>query len=122
MNKLLDLKSEISLLFKSVPGYVTAMLVASVIIMNLLANKSVNGLPEWLALDCGFILSWVGFLCSDTLTKHYGPRAAIILSLFALIVNLFMSLILFLVSIVPGTWGAFQTGPRSRRWWSRRWR
>lgn len=107
MNSLKSLNQEIRILFKSVPGYVTALLVAAIIIMNLLANKSVNGLPEWLALDCGFILSWVCFLCSDTITKHYGPRAAIILSLFALVVNLFMSFILFLVSLVPGTWGAF---------------
>ena len=104
MKKLL---SQCNDLFNSVPGYVIGFLVASVVAMNLLANKSIENLPEFMALDCGFLLSWVCFLCSDTVTKHYGPRAAIILSVFALVVNLFISLILFIASLVPGTWGAY---------------
>lgn len=102
-----ELKREMQLLYQSVPGYIIALFVVSVVCMNLLANKSVNDLPEWFALDCGIFLSWMSFLCMDTVTKHFGPRACIHLTIFALIVNLLISVIFFLISIVPGTWSAF---------------
>ena len=37
------------------PVYRTAV---SVIVMNLLANKSIDTGTTWLALDCGIIFSW----------------------------------------------------------------
>ena len=75
--------------------------------MNLLANKSLNLPFEWLALDCGIIVSWVAFLCMDILTKHYGPRAATYISVLAEIINLFVCLFFFIASKIPGIWGAF---------------
>ena len=73
--------------------------------MNLLANKSINLPFDWLALDCGIIFSWLVFLLMDMVTKHFGPRAATMLSVIALIVNLFMALMLFIGSVIPGLWG-----------------
>lgn len=101
-----SLLNEINILFKSVPGSVVSLFVVSVVLMNLLANKSIDGLPSWLALDCGFTLSWLSFLCMDMITKHFGPRASIILSIFALLTNLLAAVILFLVAMIPGSWSA----------------
>ena len=75
--------------------------------MNLLANKSIDLNVSWLALDCGIVVSWVAFLCMDVLTKHFGPRAATQISLFAIVLNLLACLIMYVASLIPGTWGAF---------------
>ena len=60
---------------------------------------------DWLALDCGILFSWLTFLCMDILTQGYGPRAATMLSVAALGMNLMMALIFFLASRIPGVWG-----------------
>ena len=72
--------------------------------MNLLANKSIVNL-DWLALDAGILLSWMAFLTMDVLTHCYGPRAATLFSVFALLLNLLMAGIFFAASRVPGVWG-----------------
>ncbi len=94
-------------LLASVPPLTFALFILSVFAMNLLANKSLNIPLDWLALDCGIIVSWVSFLCMDVLTKHFGPKAATAISVVAVAINLAMCLILFLASLIPGTWGAF---------------
>ena len=91
---------------RNVPGIVLALFIASVIAMNLLANKSITLPFSWLALDCGFIFSWVVFLLMDIVTKHYGPRAATILSIMALVFNLFVVLLLFVGAKIPGVWSS----------------
>ena len=62
------------LLLSSIPSYVTVVFVISVFAMNLLANKSINIPLDWLALDCGIIVSWVAFLTMDTVTGSYGIK------------------------------------------------
>lgn len=99
--------SDFRLLLSSVPPFTFSIFILAIFAMNLLANKSINLNLDWLALDAGIIVSWVTFLCMDVLTKHFGPRAATQLSIFAILINLFMCLILFLASLIPGTWGAF---------------
>ncbi len=98
---------ETKLLLSSVPPFTFALFLLSVFAMNLLANKSLDIPLEWLALDCGITVSWASFLCMDVLTKHFGPKAATTLSVIAALVNLFLCLLLFLSSLIPGTWGAF---------------
>ncbi len=95
------------LLLRSVPALTFSLFLLAVFAMNLLANKSLNIPLDWLALDCGIIVSWVSFLCMDVLTKHFGPGAATLLSLTAVVVNLLFCLIFFLAKLIPGTWGAF---------------
>ena len=92
-------------MLKTVPPLLLTLTVLSIVGMNLLANKSIDGLPSWLALDCGIILSWLTFLTLDVLTHCYGPRAATLFSVFALVLNLFMAGIFFLASRIPGVWG-----------------
>lgn len=98
---------EFSTLLKSVPSLVTALFITSVFCMNLLANKSIALSADWLALDCGIIVSWFAFFTMDILTKHFGPKAATQLTVLAILVNLFFCLLLFLGSLIPGVWGEY---------------
>ena len=88
------------LLYRSIPSPVVVLFTVSVVVMNLLANKTILDLP-WIALDGGILISWMAFLCMDVVTKHFGPRAANKLSLFAVAINLLVCAVFFLVSIIP---------------------
>ena len=99
--KMDDLRS----ILRSVPPMPAALLILSVVGMNLLANKSIDTGLDWLALDCGILFSWLTFLTMDILTQSCGPKAATAVSLTALGLNLFMALLFFLGSRVPGVWG-----------------
>lgn len=105
MKKIKDLFIEFSVLQKNIPSVVVALFFLSVVSMNLLANKSIGGLPQWLALDCGIIFSWVGFLLMDMIVKRYGVRAGNFFSVAALFANLFIALMFFIAGVIPGEWG-----------------
>ena len=57
-------------LTRDVPPLTSAMLILSVVGMNLLANKSISLPVDWLALDCGFLFSWIVFLLMDIITME----------------------------------------------------
>lgn len=95
---------EYALLLKSVPPMLMALFIASVIGMNILANKSIVNL-SWLALDAGFLLSWLSFLTMDIITKRFGPKAGIMVSVTGLLVNLLFALIFLAAASIPGYWG-----------------
>ena len=95
---------EFKLLLSSVPAFTLVVFVLSVVSMNLLANKSIDTHTEYLALDCGIVVSWGAFLAMDMLTKHFGPKAATQISLLAVAVNLVLCLLFFAVSKIPGVW------------------
>jgi len=97
--------SDLRNLLQTVPPLLVTLLVLSIVGMNLLANKSINTGVDWLALDCGILFSWLTFLSMDILTQNYGPRAATVLSVVALGLNLVMALIFFLASKIDGVWG-----------------
>ena len=103
--ELMDMK----MLLRAVPSTTMVLFCVSVVLMNLLANKEIHTGVSWLALDCGLLLSWVSFLCMDIMTKRFGPKAAVKLSLFAIFINLCVCSVLKTVSLVPGNWGAFYT-------------
>ncbi len=107
MKKIGNFFREYRILLKSVPSTVICFFVLSVFTMNLLANKSIDLGVDWLALDCGIIVSWAAFLCMDILTKSFGPKAATMVSLFAIAANLLCCLTMFVASIIGGTWGAY---------------
>lgn len=104
--KLKDELKEFKLLLRSVPTVITALFIISVFAMNLLANKSIALPFDWLALDCGIVVSWFAFLTMDILTKHFGPKAATQISILALVIDLLFCLLFYLVSIIGGDWGA----------------
>lgn len=101
-------------LLRAVPPLLVTLTVLSVVGMNLLANKSIDTGLDWLALDCGIIFSWLAFLSMDVVTHCFGPRAANMISFSALALNLFMALMFFIASRIPGVWGeSFVEGSES---------
>ncbi len=96
---------ETKTLLQGMPSVTMALFVISVIGMNLLANKSIDTHVSWLALDAGMLLSWLSFLTMDITVKRFGPKASIKLSFVAAFLNLFLALILFAASEIPGSWG-----------------
>ena len=103
-NKITNEIREWKMLLRSVPALFFALFAASVIIMNLLANKSIDLPVDWLALDCGIIVSWVSFLCMDIAVRHFGPKAATLLSLTAVFVNLLACVIFYFAGLIDGMW------------------
>lgn len=77
----------------NVPAVVVVAFTISVICMNLLANKTILQ-RHWIALDGGILVSWLSFLCMDVVTRHFGPRASVQLSIFASTINI-LTCILF---------------------------
>lgn len=97
--------NELKILLRSIPSGAVVLFAVSVIIMNLLANKSISMPVPWMALDCGIIASWVSFLSMDIITKHFGPKAATEISAVAALANLFACGFFFLGASIPGMWG-----------------
>lgn len=87
-------------LLRSIPAPVVALFVISVIAMNILANKTLVQ-TDWIAIDGGILISWLSFLSMDIVVKHFGPKASNRMSVFAILVNLLICLIFFIVSIIP---------------------
>lgn len=94
------------ILMRNVPSIVISLFIVSVIMMNLLANKELISM-RYLALDCGFCLSWISFLCMDMICKRFGGKAAAKVSVLALAINLCACLIFKLLSLTPGMWGEY---------------
>ena len=97
--------SNVRQMMDTVNPVVFTLLVLSLVGMNLLANKMIDTGLEWLPLDGGILLSWLCFLAMDILTHCYGPRIATTASYVALALNLFMALVFFVASSIPGVWG-----------------
>ena len=103
---------ETKVLLRNIPAWVMTMFVLSVILMNLLANKSIDtGSLTWLALDSGIVISWMSFLIMDIVVKRFGTKASTKLSIIALIINFFISIIFMTIALIPGYWGESFNGP-----------
>lgn len=89
-----------------VPSLALTTFVLAVVMMNLLANKELFH-TDWVALDCGFVLSWIPFLLMDCFCKVYGGKDALRISILAIAINLLIFGIFKLVSLAPGMWGAY---------------
>lgn len=94
--------NEFRVLLRNVPAAVMSLFVVAVVCMNILANKELSF--GWAVTDCGILASWMAFLTSDMMTKHFGPKAAVELSLFAELINLGVCAIFFIVSLIPNNW------------------
>ena len=105
-SKARGIRDDYKVLLRSIPSSTVTIFIVSVIVMNLMANKELFSLP-WLALDCGFAVSWVSFLCMDMICKRFGAAASIKVSIMALGINLGVCLLLKVLSLAPGMWGAY---------------
>ena len=104
-----NLMTQVKDALRAVPGMVTTIFILSVVMMNLLANKSVFNLP-WLASTAGIIVSWITFLCMDAICKRFGYKAATIVNTVGMIVNLLAAILFMLIVKIPGTWAASYSG------------
>ena len=93
-------------LLRSIPSLVVSLFIVSVIMMNLLANKEFVTF-KYFALDCGFLLSWVSFLCMDMICRRFGGKAAAKVSILAMAVNLCACGVFKISSVSPGKWGEY---------------
>ncbi len=102
-----------SALIRSVPGTLTVLFAAAVIAMNFLARITILSLP-WLAVNAGILVSWLAFLLMDIVVKHFGARAANLLSILAITANLLCTLVCVVIgriwnypaldTVVGGQW------------------
>lgn len=100
-----NLWTEVKDTMRAVPGLVTAIFILSTVMMNLLANKSIFNLP-WLASTAGIFVSWITFLCMDSICKRFGYRAATILNTVGMVVTLLTAVLFMLIVKIPGVWAA----------------
>ena len=73
-------------LLRSIPSPTILFFTLSVVCANLMANKELLNY-KYLAIDCGFVFSWIMFICMDIICKRWGARATIKVSVFALLIN-----------------------------------
>jgi len=88
--------------FKKVPSWLVGLSVVTVVLMNILANKGLFASGN-LALDSGFLISWVMFLVMDIVTQRYGGKASFAVTVFDVGVALFMALLMFGIAQIPET-------------------
>lgn len=93
-------KEETELLLRCIPATVVSLFVVSIVCMNLLANKTLVQTP-YIALDGGFLISWLSFMCMDMITKYFGPKASNRVAILASGINLLTCGIFYVVSIIP---------------------
>ena len=106
MNTIKKELEDYKILLRNIPSLVVSLFIVSVISMNLLANKELLSV-KYLALDCGFTVSWVSFLCMDMICKRFGGKAAAKISFLAMLINLAVFILFNLLSLTPGMWGEY---------------
>lgn len=94
--------NDFNVLLRNIPAVIMAVFVVAVVMMNLLANKTIVQ-TDWIALDAGIVISWLSFMAMDVITKQFGPKAATKISIFATFINVLVCGIFWIVSIIPST-------------------
>lgn len=97
--------NEYKTLLRNIPSTVPVFFVLSVIFMNLFGSRELYN-SEWLCLNNGIIFSWIPFICMDCICKRFGTKAAIKINIVAVLFEILVSIIFFIVSAIPGTWAA----------------
>ena len=100
-SKIKSLVNDYKVLLRSVPTLVIVAYVVAVIVMNLAASKVIFQVGI-VAGTGGILLSWVPFLCMDTITKRYGAKASIMLTVLAAVIDLIVVGFFEIVVMIPG--------------------
>lgn len=100
VSKIKELLKDYKLLLNNVPALVTVAFVLGTVIMNISAGKIIMRFGG-VNFTGGFALSWLPFLCTDTVTKHFGARAAILLNILSAVGNAFTVIFLAIVAAIP---------------------
>ena len=105
---------ELRELISKINPLIMTLFVLSVVLMNLLASKSIdlswvpgnNGSYPWLALDCGLFVSWLAFFSMDNIVRRFGPKASTKMTIVAVFINLVVCGVFLFAGTVSGSWGA----------------
>lgn len=105
---------ELKELISKINPLIMTLFVLSVVLMNLLASKSIdlswvpgnNGSYPWLALDCGLFVSWLAFFSMDNIVRRFGPKASTKMTIVAVFINLVVCGVFLFAGTVSGEWGA----------------
>lgn len=100
--------ADYKLLLQECPTITLVAFVLSIVLMNLFANKQLLNI-KYLALDCGFLVSWISFLCMDMLTQHFGAKPAVKISIFANSCNLICCGVFYMMAHVGSEWSVYYT-------------
>ena len=100
MSKIKSVIADYKLLLNSVPALITVVFVLGTVWMNLAAGKIMFSLGN-VSLTGGFILSWLPFLCMDTVTKRFGARASIMLNILSAVGNAIVVILFAIVAAIP---------------------
>lgn len=101
MSKIKEVIADYKVLLRNVPALVTVAFVLGTILMNLAAAKIIVQIGGF-AVTGGFILSWLPFLCMDTVVKRFGARASIMLNILSALGNVISVVFLAIIAAIPG--------------------
>lgn len=87
---------------RSLPTILVVLYCVTIVVMNLLANKTIFQ-NDLIAIDGGVVITWLVIVIADLVVLTKGPKNAIRLAIFGIFVNLIVSLIFFLVSLIPSS-------------------
>ena len=100
ISKIKSLVADYKVLLRNVPALVTVIFVVGTLAMNLAAAKVIFNVGV-VAGTGGIILSWLPFLCMDTVSKHFGARASILLNILSSVFNILVTVFLAVVAAIP---------------------
>lgn len=92
--------ADYKLLLDNVPTMMTLIFVIGTLAMNLSAAKVVLDLGV-VAATGGILLSWLPFLCMDTVSAYLGARASIMLNILSSLFNILVTIFLAIVAAIP---------------------
>lgn len=100
-NNKIGILADYKVLLRNVPAFVTSSFILGTVLMNFAAAKVIVQIGGF-AVTGGFVLSWLPFLCMDTVTKRFGARAAIMLNILSALGNLFAVVFMSIIAMCPG--------------------
>lgn len=100
ISKIKALIEDYKVLLRSVPALVTVTFCVGTLAMNLAAAKVIFNLGV-VAGTGGIVLSWLPFLCMDTVAKRWGARASILLNILSSVCNILVTIFLAIVAAIP---------------------
>lgn len=100
VSKFKSVLQDYKLLLNNVPTMITLLFVCGTLAMNLAAAKVIFNFGI-VAGTGGILLSFLPFLCMDTISKHMGARASIMLNILSSVFNIFVTVFLAIVAAIP---------------------
>lgn len=100
MSKIKEVIADYKLLLENIPALVTLIFCIGTVAMNCSAAKIIFNAGN-VAVTAGFLLSWLPFLCLDTVTRRFGARAAIMLNVLSAVCNAVFVIFMAITAAIP---------------------